>query len=77
MHDCSTGVHRPLTATALVFRPLDGSEQPSELGEDDRRSFTIERNDVVIDRPLPDGIDVLRVFHGARDYERRFRDRER
>ena len=29
-HDRSTGVHRPLTATAMVFRPLSGSGAASE-----------------------------------------------
>lgn len=36
------------------------------------RSFTFKRNYVVIYRPLDDGIDVLRVFHGVRDYRRLF-----
>jgi toxin ParE1/3/4 len=44
----------------------------TELG-DDLRSFTFMRNYVAIYRPLEDGIDVLRVFHGARDYVRLFR----
>lgn len=44
----------------------------SDLGED-FRSFTFKRNYVAIYRPLDDGIDVLRVFHGAQDYSREFR----
>ena len=44
--------------------------------DDDLRSFTFKRNYVVIYRPIPDGIDVLRVFHGAREYARWFRGDE-
>ena len=44
--------------------------------DDDLRSFAFKRNYVVIYRPIPGGIDVLRVFHGARDYARWFRGGE-
>src|SRR5436309_15594055 len=30
-HDRSTGVHRPLTATALVFRPLDEADAGEQV----------------------------------------------
>ena len=54
------------------------AEQP-EMGEprtdlaEGLRSFPFKKNYVVIYRPLEDGIDVLRVFHGARDYPEFFR----
>jgi plasmid stabilization system protein ParE len=35
---------------------------------DDLRSFTFKRHYVVIYRPEADGLHVLRVFHGSRDY---------
>lgn len=37
------------------------------------RSFTVKRSYVVIYRELPEGIDVLRVFHGGRNYAKCFR----
>ncbi len=44
-----------------------------ELGEG-IRSFVFKKQYVVIYRPLlPDGIDVLRVVHGQRDYPSLFR----
>ena len=46
--------------------PLIGLARP-DLAEE-VRSFTFKRTYVVIYRPLADGIDVLRVFHGKRDY---------
>ncbi len=55
------------------------SRQP-ELGEmrDDLneglRSFPFKKNYVVIYRPLEDGIDVLRIFHGARNYGQFFEE---
>lgn len=36
------------------------------------RMFAFRRNYVVLYRPLHNGIDVLRVFHAARDYPRLF-----
>ena len=50
-----------------------GEPRP-DLGEG-LRSFAFMKNYVVIYRPLKDGIDVLRVFHGARDYPTLFRER--
>ncbi|MGC1274275.1 MAG: type II toxin-antitoxin system RelE/ParE family toxin [Planctomycetaceae bacterium] len=40
--------------------------------EDDLRSFTFRRWYVAVYRPLADGIDVLRVFDGRRDYAKFF-----
>lgn len=37
------------------------------------RSFTYNRNYIVIYRALDDGIDVLRVIHSARNWRRVFR----
>ena len=42
-----------------------------DLG-DDLRSFSFRKNYVVIYLPLDDGIEVLRMFHAARDYQRLF-----
>lgn len=53
-----------------------GMGEPRADLDDDLRSFTFKRNYVVIYRPIPGGIDVLRVFHGARDYTRWFRGGE-
>jgi toxin ParE1/3/4 len=55
------------------------SRQPlmGDLGEDlgeGIRTFPFKKNYVVIYRPLDDGIDVLRVFHSARDYPQLFHD---
>jgi toxin ParE1/3/4 len=36
------------------------------------RIFAFRKNYIVLYRPLDDGIDVLRVFHTARDYPRLF-----
>lgn len=52
-------------------QPLMG-ELREELGPD-IRSFTHTRNYIVIYRPHDDGIDVLRVIHSARNWERVFR----
>lgn len=55
------------------------ARQP-EMGEPrddlsgDLRSFPFKKSYVVIYRCLDDGIDVLRVIHGARDYRRLFGD---
>ena len=51
---------------AYAHQPDMGDPQP-ELGED-LRSFAFKRNYVVIYRPLDNGIEVIRVIHGARDY---------
>lgn len=53
-------------------QPLMGDPR-EDLGSG-LRSFVFKRNYVVIYRPLDDGIDVLRVFHSARDYPRLFQD---
>jgi toxin ParE1/3/4 len=47
-------------------QPELGQSRP-ELGEG-VRTFVFKKKYVVIYRPLADGIDVLRVLHGARDY---------
>jgi toxin ParE1/3/4 len=57
---------------AYARQPMMGS-LCEDLGTD-LRCFSFCRNYVVIYRPLDDGIDVLRVFHTARDYGRLFRD---
>ena len=53
-------------------QPLMGDLR-EDLGEG-IRSFPFKKNYVVIYRPLEDGIDVLRVFHSARNYPRLFRN---
>ena len=53
-------------------QPLMG-ELREDLGPD-LRCFSFGKNYVVIYLPVPDGIDVLRVFHTARDYPRLFHD---
>ncbi|MCH8828425.1 MAG: type II toxin-antitoxin system RelE/ParE family toxin [Planctomycetes bacterium] len=45
-----------------------------DLGEG-LRCFTVRKQYVVIYRPIDDGISVLRIFHGARDYPRLFHER--
>lgn len=39
---------------------------------DDLRSFTFRKRYVAINRPLSDGIDIVRVFDGRSDYGRHF-----
>lgn len=51
-----------------AHHPEMGELRP-ELG--DVRCFTFRKKYVVVYRPLPDGIDVLRVLHG-RDYSHLF-----
>lgn len=53
-------------------QPLMG-ELREDLGPD-LRCFSFRKTYVVIYRPAADGIDVLRVFHTARDYPRLFHD---
>lgn len=55
-------------------QPLMGDRR-EDLGPG-LRSFPFKKNYVVIYRPLDDGIDVLRIFHSARDYPRLFRSCE-
>jgi toxin ParE1/3/4 len=43
----------------------------TDLGEA-IRSFTFKKTYIVINQPLEIGIEVIRVFHGARDYPRLF-----
>jgi toxin ParE1/3/4 len=73
--------HSPAAAEHF-FRDLDKrlaayARQPrmgtlcEDLG-DDLRCFSFRKNYVVIYRPLDDGIEVLRMFHTARDYQRLF-----
>jgi toxin ParE1/3/4 len=38
-----------------------------ELG-DELRSFTFKKNYVAVFQPYEDGIEIIRVIHGARDY---------
>ena len=45
----------------------------SELG-DELRSFTFKKNYVVVFQPYENGIEILRVIHGARDYPTLFDD---
>jgi len=40
----------------------------------DLRCFSFRKNYIVIYRPLDDGVDILRMFHTARDYTQLFRD---
>jgi toxin ParE1/3/4 len=42
-----------------------------DLG-DDLRCFSFRKNYVVVYRLLDDGVEVLRMFHTARDYQRLF-----
>jgi len=58
---------------ALARRPGIGRARP-ELGKD-IRSFVVGQY-VVLYLPLPNGIDVIRVLHGARDIAEIFRDEE-
>ena len=71
---------RPTTAENVVRQlndkcneyaesPLIGTKAP-QLGED-CRIFSHKRW-VVVYRPLPDGIQVIRILDGARDYPRLF-----
>jgi len=48
----------------LAARPYIGRKR-DELGED-LRSFPVGRY-IIYYRPLPDGVEVIRVLHGARD----------
>ena len=48
--------------------------EPRDDLEEGLRSFTFKKHYVVVYRPLGDGIDVLRVIHGARDYPTLFGD---
>ena len=57
----------------LAQHPLAGEARP-ELAAD-VRSFPIG-NYVIFYRPSEDGIDVLRILHGARDIPRVFRTGE-
>jgi toxin ParE1/3/4 len=52
--------------TLYASQPRMG-EARADLGEG-VRVFSFRKSYVVIYRPIDDGIDVLRVFHGARDY---------
>ena len=61
----------------LLVRMEGFARQPlmGELREDlgpEVRTFAFRKNYIVLYRPLDDGIDVLRVFHTARDYPRLF-----
>lgn len=70
--DAAQRVVQEIRASAADYaaQPLLGAQRP-ELGEE-VRSFRVFRY-VVFYRPVEDGIDVLRVIHGARDVERIYR----
>lgn len=55
---------------SYAHQPEMGEPRP-DLGED-LRSFAFKKNYVIIYSPLEDGIDILRVIHGARDYANLF-----
>jgi len=63
----SIGVRSSLRAT----QPLSGRLRP-ELGAD-IRSFVVGSY-VIFYRPLADGVEIIRVLHGARDIEAIFQD---
>ena len=48
--------------------------EPRDDLEEGLRSFTFKKHYVVVYRPFEDGIDVLRVIHGAQDYPGLFGD---
>lgn len=73
--------HNPVAASQLQGRFFDtfgrlgrmpgmGTTMP-ELGRGDLRAFPVG-NYVVFYRPLPNGVDIVRVVHGARDFESLF-----
>jgi toxin ParE1/3/4 len=51
---------------SLAARPYIGRKR-DELGED-LRSFPVGRY-VIFYRPLPNGVEIIRVLHGARDLD--------
>ena len=59
------------TARTFATQPRAGAECPEYLI--DGRYFIV-RNDVVIYRPRPDGIEIARILHGAMDLKRFFPD---
>lgn len=69
--DAERFVRRLVTKLDAYAHQPEMGEVRSELG-DEIRSFTFEKTYVVIYHPLDDGIHVLRVFHGARNYVGRF-----
>lgn len=69
------GVDSPLQADAFIRRLMKTCEQLAErpgIGRDRRefgkgyRSF-VEGDFIILYRPFPDGIEVMRIIHGARD----------
>lgn len=70
-HDRSTGVHRPLTATAACFRPLDGTDEQILLALDHCLLWGAEMEDflAIVGRDAGVSIDQLIVAfshtHGA------------
>lgn len=54
----------------LAEHPGVGQLQP-ELGVNDIRTFSY-RNYVIFFRPIKDGVQVVRVLHGARDWPSMF-----
>lgn len=50
----------------LAAQP-DRGRKRDELGED-LRSFAVGRY-IIFYRPLPDGVEIVRVLHGARDLD--------
>jgi toxin ParE1/3/4 len=61
------------TLDFLVEFPHVGTNRDELLSG--MRSFPVKRyrNYVIFYRPRPDGIEVIRVLHGARDLRRQFR----
>ena len=51
--------------------PRSGTKRPDLA---DNLRCVAEGNYVIFFRPLDDGIEVVRVIHGARDYETMFRE---
>ncbi|MGH3452745.1 MAG: type II toxin-antitoxin system RelE/ParE family toxin [Haloechinothrix sp.] len=56
---------------SYAHQPLMGDARPDL--DPEVRSFTFKKNYVAIYEPLDDGINVVRVFHGAQDYQKQFR----
>ena len=54
---------------SLAEHPLSGEAQP-KYGADIR--FSTVENYLIVYRPIEQGIEVVRVIHGARDYDALF-----
>ena|ERR1035438_10079766 len=65
------------TMEVLAQRPFSGMPQETkhtELAGMRKRRIKGFRNHLIFYFPLPDGIDVVRVVHAARDLERLFEE---